>query len=228
MSKPDIRPIDCRFRLQDEGKGYPRSSCSACGRTITTGLGRRCYLETEALEKLAARPALPEGVEMISVFLKGAAKYFEKRPTDGEDLAHWANVFNAENCLKAADALETKAAEIACRDALIKDHLRKILHLENRIEEEHYRAEKAEAEIARLTDAIATLRELRDYDGKLIASQKYELSRRDEALRIAEEALSETVAAYGNQGGPWNVPSNPGGWLSRARAALETIRNEIK
>ena len=41
----DIRPADCRHRLQDEGKAYPRSSCWACGRNIMSGLGTRCYLE---------------------------------------------------------------------------------------------------------------------------------------------------------------------------------------
>lgn len=34
------------------------------------------------------------------------------------------------------------------------------------------------------------------------------------------EALREAVAQYGKPGGPWNVPSDPGGWLSRAQAAL--------
>lgn len=34
------------------------------------------------------------------------------------------------------------------------------------------------------------------------------------------EALKEAVAQYGKQGGPWNVPSDPGGWLDRARAAI--------
>ena len=38
----DPRPANCRFRLQDEGKDYPRSSCPACGRTVTTGLGNKC------------------------------------------------------------------------------------------------------------------------------------------------------------------------------------------
>lgn len=38
----DARPEGCRFRLQDEGKSYPRSSCTACGKTITTGLGTSC------------------------------------------------------------------------------------------------------------------------------------------------------------------------------------------
>ena len=33
--------------------------------------------------------------------------------------------------------------------------------------------------------------------------------------------LSDAVALYGRPGGPWNIPSDPGGWLDRARAALE-------
>lgn len=43
----DIRPFDCRFRAQEEGRPYPRSSCRACGRSSFTGLGNRCYLERE-------------------------------------------------------------------------------------------------------------------------------------------------------------------------------------
>lgn len=45
--------------------------------------------------------------------------------------------------------------------------------------------------------------------------------------RIAEErnvllaALKEAAASYGKPGGPWNVPSDPGGWISRAREAIE-------
>lgn len=43
----DHRPVNCRFRLQEEGKSYPRSSCAACGRSIATGLGKRCHHEWE-------------------------------------------------------------------------------------------------------------------------------------------------------------------------------------
>lgn len=42
MTERDTRPTNCRFRLQDEGKAYPRSSCQACGKGVTTGLGSRC------------------------------------------------------------------------------------------------------------------------------------------------------------------------------------------
>ena len=33
-------------------------------------------------------------------------------------------------------------------------------------------------------------------------------------------ALESAVEAYGKPGGPWNVPSDPGGWLDQARAAI--------
>ena len=34
--------MECRFRLQEEGKPYFRSVCGACGRTVSTGLGSSC------------------------------------------------------------------------------------------------------------------------------------------------------------------------------------------
>lgn len=39
--------------------------------------------------------------------------------------------------------------------------------------------------------------------------------------------LRETVALYGKQGGPWNVPSDPGGWIERNRAMLERIEEHL-
>ncbi len=44
--------------------------------------------------------------EWMQIFLRRAAAYFENRPTEGEDRAHWANVYNAENCRKIADEIE--------------------------------------------------------------------------------------------------------------------------
>lgn len=40
------------------------------------------------------------------VFLNEAAKYFANRPTDGEDSAYWANVYNSENCKKIVELIE--------------------------------------------------------------------------------------------------------------------------
>lgn len=36
-----------------------------------------------------------------------------------------------------------------------------------------------------------------------------------------QAALKQAIAAYGRPGGPWNAPSDPGGWLETARAAVE-------
>lgn len=41
-------------------------------------------------------------------WLVAAAQYFERRPTDGEDSAHWSNVYNAKNCREIADLLRTE------------------------------------------------------------------------------------------------------------------------
>ena len=45
-------------------------------------------------------------------FLEESAKYFETRDTKGEDKAHWANVYNAENCRKVAQLIEDLQAII--------------------------------------------------------------------------------------------------------------------
>jgi chromosome segregation ATPase len=51
-------------------------------------------------------------IEKATAFLREAAKYFEKRDTNGEDRAYWANVYNAKNCRDIADVLEAQAAEL--------------------------------------------------------------------------------------------------------------------
>lgn len=62
----DLRPIDCRFRLQDEGKAYPRSACTACKKTITTGLGRECTFPADHATKVPAfRPLTEEDVQAL-------------------------------------------------------------------------------------------------------------------------------------------------------------------
>lgn len=38
-------------------------------------------------------------------WLKEAAKYFLKRPTNGEDQAHWSNVYNSQIANAMADRL---------------------------------------------------------------------------------------------------------------------------
>lgn len=40
------------------------------------------------------------------------------------------------------------------------------------------------------------------------------------------EALEKAVADYGKEGGPWNVPSEPGSWIEMARAAIAKAKGE--
>jgi hypothetical protein len=49
----DKRPANCRFRLRDEGKAYPRSGCAACKASIMSGLGNKCHLDAYADAKTA-------------------------------------------------------------------------------------------------------------------------------------------------------------------------------
>lgn len=45
-------------------------------------------------------------------FLNEASKYFEKKSTGGVDMVYWANVYNAENCIKAADYIRYQSDDI--------------------------------------------------------------------------------------------------------------------
>lgn len=64
-------------------------------------------------------------------FLNEAARYFEKRPTGGEDAAFWANVANAETCRNIAARLaqpseapaEARAERLAASLKLASDWL---------------------------------------------------------------------------------------------------------
>jgi len=59
--------------------------------------------------------------EASKAFLTEAARYFETRPTGGEDAAHWSNVFNAKNCREAATLIERLSAEREEAVSLLRD-----------------------------------------------------------------------------------------------------------
>lgn len=46
-------------------------------------------------------------------FLEEAARHFERLPTNGEDKAHWANIYNAKNCRDIASEIERLHAALA-------------------------------------------------------------------------------------------------------------------
>lgn len=45
-------------------------------------------------------------------FLEEVAKYFENRPTNGEDQTFWSNVYNSENCRNIAKLIKQQETEI--------------------------------------------------------------------------------------------------------------------
>lgn len=70
--------------------------------------------QAEAGEEISSK-ALPgngfggferaEEISLCAAWLDECARYFEKRPTNGEDAAHWSNVANAVNARKCAALL---------------------------------------------------------------------------------------------------------------------------
>ncbi len=81
-------------------------ACPGCG---ALDASRRClgcrhdfgYLPDEAGEPLSNPQRFADEI----AWLREAARYFSNRPTGGEDAAHWANVYNAENANKLAARL---------------------------------------------------------------------------------------------------------------------------
>lgn len=56
----DQRPADCRQRLIDEGKAYPKSSCLACGLSVfAPGFGENCASYAEKVEVVVGRERTP-------------------------------------------------------------------------------------------------------------------------------------------------------------------------
>lgn len=46
-------------------------------------------------------------------------------------------------------------------------------------------------------------------------------------MNMLVSSLTEAVSLYGRPGGPWNVPSDPGGWIYRAKEALRRAGIEM-
>ena len=48
-----------------------------------------------------------------------------------------------------------------------------------------------------------------------------------DAARDLLAVVEEAIERYGKPGGPWNVPSDPGGWMDRAQAAVAKARGTM-
>lgn len=141
--------------------------------------------------------------EGVVAFLAEAARYFEKRPTGGEDAAHWSNIYNAKNCRTAAALIERLSAE---RDEAQAENSRWLIRMEAIRE-------------ASGVGVLPMLSELPD----AIAAKMAGLSAEREGLREALEALlASTVGpkVFGGDGGTFVVSPPSAGAIRQARAAL--------
>jgi len=77
---------------------------------------------------------------------------------------------------------------------------------------EHHKGGRKSEDAKRTIEAFALMRE--------------QLKREREVKADLLEALERAVSLYGKGGGPWNVPSDPGGWLDQSRAAIAKARGE--
>lgn len=108
----DCRPVNCRFRLMDEGKYYPKSACNSCGRTVFDGLGDKCpegattynfetcpdANVTDGLT-ITVQPAdgsppldLGQPVPAEEVAMSGGARFMEKDPVKKKKGYRWPGV----------------------------------------------------------------------------------------------------------------------------------------
>jgi hypothetical protein len=76
----DTRPKNCRFRLQDEGKPYSRSSCSSCKRSIMTGISASClYVPSASDARIAELEAEVERLRVQSETMRNILQEADKR-----------------------------------------------------------------------------------------------------------------------------------------------------
>ena len=67
---------------------------------------RPCAEKSEAAYEAPEAAPQAGGLAWAHQWLAECAAYFTKRDTGGEDRAHWANVYNVENCQKISAAIE--------------------------------------------------------------------------------------------------------------------------
>ena len=105
MSSPTLREVIAKAIYEEPSKyGTPQES-----RWDNLGRQFRDGWLADADRVIAAitnHPEIPDSSTLCLIaWAEEAARYFENSPTGGEDKAHWANVYNAENARRVASAL---------------------------------------------------------------------------------------------------------------------------
>lgn len=78
-----------------------RRRCPACGLWVTGLVNEGAPVAAHGCE---APPEITP--EAAVAWLEESARYFAKRDTHGEDAAHWANIYNAENATRIAALIQ--------------------------------------------------------------------------------------------------------------------------
>ncbi|MEM9999970.1 MAG: Lar family restriction alleviation protein [Pseudomonadota bacterium] len=110
MKDEKLKP--CPFCLSEEveiERISDRSCVVQCVKCGGSTADFRYKEEAITAWNMRADDGAASNVDWAIKWLETAADYFEIRPTDGEDMAHWANVYNAENARKIATLLSTRA-----------------------------------------------------------------------------------------------------------------------
>lgn len=102
-------------------------------------------------------------------FLEEASRYFEKRPTHGEDKAYWSNVYNAENCLEIVKLIEAKDSQIR---TLEKGVLDLSVDVNDQVKEIERLKRYNSDHIEKKTLAFEERSRLRSQNGRLVAALK--------------------------------------------------------
>ncbi len=202
-----IEKWNCSLSNEDD---FPSDgSCVRCGSVPrnANGLCNTCLDEdAERLENTRPAPAATDtGLETVEYqFKPGGNDYWTNttaRNFPGYKVKGWQTRELVDRS-QVEVLIAHLQKELSCRDALIKDHLGKILHLENRVDEEALRADQADELLAGRDVVIETQansidkleRKVQHWQNKHDALEA-KLAAAEKALEEADEALQADAIA---------------------------------
>ncbi len=162
MTNEELDALEKRLRMwpePDDGDGRSAADAIVALRRELAGRNAECVSRGKMLVKtrdalINIKDGLDDQGDLVAFGSTNDADDFRETVQELDDFK-WSLIMAEKNepdllerCRNANARADKAERELACRDALISDHLRKIMHLENRMEDEVARAEKAEATAA--------------------------------------------------------------------------------
>lgn len=103
--------------VQHHVRSVQDASTAACEGCMGMGVDSITGFACPSCYPVLMQPSKKEKQSPLAAFLRETARYFERRETNGEDKAHWANVYNADNCRQAADFIDRFWDEAYARES---------------------------------------------------------------------------------------------------------------